>query len=114
MAITFVIGRAGSGKTRRCIDAITKAVRADPLGPPLVWLLPKQATFAGERELACNTPIGGYLRCRVLSFEQLGHEILAECGGVTIPEITPIGPHRRLPGHARHGRMSSAVPTSVA
>src|SRR5437588_6074223 len=98
MAVTFVIGRAGSGKTRRCVDAIVDAVRADPLGPPIVWLLPRQATFAGERELTCNTALGGSMRARVLSFEQLGHAILAECGGVSIPEVTPIG-RQMLLGH---------------
>jgi ATP-dependent helicase/nuclease subunit B len=98
MPVTFVIGRAGTGKTHRCLTSIIDAVRSDPLHPPILWLLPRQATFAAERELACNTTTGGYFRVRVLSFEQLGQEILAECGGANVPEITPLG-RQMLLGH---------------
>lgn len=91
MAVSFVIGRAGSGKTHRCFTSIVDALREQPIGPPLFWLLPRQATFSAERELTCNGRLGGFLRARVLSFDQLGREIMRECGGAGIPEITPIG-----------------------
>ena len=81
MSVSFMIGRAGSGKTRRCLDAIVESLRKQPIGPPIFWLLPRQATFSMERELTCNSGLGGFLRARVLSFEQLGHEILRERGG---------------------------------
>ena len=71
MAISFVIGRAGSGKTHRCFHAIVDALRSDPLGPPIYWLLPRQATFSAERELTCNSGLGGFCRARVLSFEEV-------------------------------------------
>jgi ATP-dependent helicase/nuclease subunit B len=98
MAVRFVIGRAGSGKTAHCFRAIVDACRADPLGPPVYWILPKQATFQAERELTCNSGLAGFCRARVLSFEQLGETILAECGGGAIPEVTPLG-RQMLLGH---------------
>ena len=49
MPVQFVIGRAGSGKTAYCIDRIAQAIRQNPLGPPIYWLLPRQATFIAER-----------------------------------------------------------------
>ena len=91
MAVSFVIGRAGSGKTHRCFSSIVDALRKQPVGPPIFWLLPRQATFSAERDLACKGGLGGFLRARVLSFDQLGHEIMRECGGAGIPEITPVG-----------------------
>ena len=89
MAVQFVIGRAGSGKTRRCFKAILDALRADPLGPPVYWILPKQATFQAERALVCAA--GAFCRARVVSFEQLGRDVFAYAGGNVIPEVTPLG-----------------------
>ena len=98
MAVSFVIGRAGSGKTRRGFNSIVAALKQQPLGPNIFWLLPRQATFSAERELTCNSGLGGFLRARVLSFDQLGHEILRDCGGAGIPEITPLG-RQMILGH---------------
>src|SRR4051812_9966178 len=98
MAIRLVIGRAGSGKTRRCFDAVVAALRADPLGPPVYWIVPKQATFMTERALTCASGLGGFCRARVVSFDSLGEEILEECGGAAVPEVTAIG-RQMILGH---------------
>jgi ATP-dependent helicase/nuclease subunit B len=102
MAVTFVIGRAGAGKTKWCLDRIVEAIRKDPLGPPVYWILPRQATFIAQRQLAAATGLGGYFRARVISLEELGEEILAECGGIARPEITDRG-RRMILGHLLRG-----------
>jgi ATP-dependent helicase/nuclease subunit B len=92
MAVRFVIGRAGTGKTRHCVDAIVADMRATPLdGPPIYFLLPKQATFSAERELTTMWGLRAFSRARVLSFELLGEEVLAACGGAAVPEVSAIG-----------------------
>ncbi|HWE04984.1 MAG TPA: PD-(D/E)XK nuclease family protein [Tepidisphaeraceae bacterium] len=98
MPVTFVIGRGGSGKTERCFSQIVDALRADPLGGPIYWLLPRQATFTTERRLTCASGLSGFCRARVLSFEQLGTEIFDECGGSAVPQITVIG-RQMILGH---------------
>src|SRR2546421_10775935 len=98
MPVTFVIGRAGSGKTARCFRALTEAMRQDPLGPPLFWLVPKQATFMAERDLTCGSGLGGFCRARVVSFESFGRLIAEECGGSSVPEVTPLG-RQMILGH---------------
>jgi len=98
MAVQFVIGRAGSGKTFRCFNDIVGAMRADPLGPPIYWVLPKQATFSAERELTCGSGLGGFCRAHVVSFDQLGREVLARSGGAVVPEVTPLG-RQMILGH---------------
>src|ERR1051325_6923122 len=98
MPVRFVIGRAGSGKSFRCLTQIIDELKRDPLGPPIYWILPRQATFMAERQLTCTKDLGGYCRARVLSFDQLGDEILAECGGAAIPEITTLG-RQMILGH---------------
>jgi ATP-dependent helicase/nuclease subunit B len=91
MAVRFIIGRAGTGKTRRCFDAIVAAAARDPLGEPIYWIVPKQATFQAERELTCAGGLDGFCRIHVVSFELLGEMILADCGGAAVPQVTAAG-----------------------
>ncbi|MCY2951961.1 MAG: exodeoxyribonuclease V subunit gamma [Planctomycetota bacterium] len=91
MAVQFIIGRAGSGKTHHCFHCIVSALQDQPLGPPILWILPRQATFTAERNLACASSLPGFLRARVTSFDSLCADLLQECGGVAIPEITRLG-----------------------
>src|SRR3954462_630091 len=87
----FVIGRAATGKTKHCFDAIVAAMRAEPLGPAIYWLLPKQATFSAERDLTTLSGLGGFCRARVLSFDLLGQEVLQNCGGAAVSQVSAIG-----------------------
>lgn len=96
MGVRFIIGRAGTGKTTWCFNHIVASLRADPLGPAIFWILPRQATFQAERELTCASGLDGFFRCRVVSFEELGREVLADCGGAAIPQITAHGRHMIL------------------
>src|SRR5215218_5551532 len=98
MSVRFVIGRAGSGKTEHVFRSMVDAMRADPLGPPIFLIVPKQATFSAERELTCNRGLGGFCRAHVISFDELSRSVLAECGGGAIPEVTPTG-RQMLLGH---------------
>src|SRR3954471_16068708 len=98
MPVTFVIGRAGSGKTTRCFRAMVEAVRVDPLGPAILWIVPKQQTFMAERMLACESGLAAVCRVRVVSFEQLATEALASVGGAAAPRVTPLG-RQMILGH---------------
>src|SRR5687767_5508158 len=105
MPVTFILGRAGTGKTRRCFERIVEALRADPMGPPILWILPKQATFTAERELTCLSGLGGICRARVLSFDQLGDGILSECGGNAVPLVDELG-RQMVIGHLLRANQS--------
>jgi len=98
MAVRFILGRAGTGKTQWCFDRIVQAIRNQPLGPAIYWIVPRQATFLAQRQLACAGGLGGYFRARILDFPDLATEILAECGGSALPEITDRG-RRMILGH---------------
>lgn len=98
MAVQFAIGRSGSGKTSGCFRAIVEAMRQEPIGEPIYWILPKQATFQAERQLTCTSGLGAFCRARVLSFEMLGQEVLAACGGMAVPQITALG-RQMILGH---------------
>lgn len=91
MAVRFILGRAGTGKTHRCLTGIVEAMRADPLGPTIFLIVPKQATFSFERQLTTASGLGGFCRARVVSFDLFGRQILEDTGGTAVPEITPHG-----------------------
>src|ERR1051325_8544988 len=82
MQATFLLGAAGSGKTRRCLAEVRAALLHSPLGLPLVLLAPKQATFELERQLLSvwpdSEPLHGYTRLQILSFDRLAEFVLAE------------------------------------
>ena len=104
-AARFILGRTGTGKTTQIVSQIAALCRADPLGPPIYWLLPKQATFQAERLLTCT--LGGFARVRVVDFGKVGQAVLDGCGDVGVPEVTPAG-RRMVIGHllrANRGRL---------
>ncbi len=71
MLTRLLLGPAGSGKTFRCLAGIREALAADPAGPPLLLIAPKQTTYQLERQLLARPDIAGYTRLRILSFERL-------------------------------------------
>ncbi len=91
MTLRFIIGRAGSGKTRVCLDAVREELRKSPEGHPLILLAPEQATFQTEFELAATPDLSGFIRVQVLSFRRLAYRVLQEVGGATRAHIGELG-----------------------
>lgn len=89
MAVRFIIGRAGSGKTHCCLNAIRDCLRQDPSnGPPLILLVPEQASLQMERAIlqpvgtsASGADIPAAHRAEVLSFRRLAYRVLESVGG---------------------------------
>lgn len=101
----MILGRSGTGKTTHCLCAIVRAMSEDPLGPPILWLLPRQATFTAERELTVAWGLPGYARTRVVSFHELSRIVLSECGGDALPLISDIG-RQMIIGHLLRQHVS--------
>ncbi len=91
MAFRFVLGRAGSGKTTLCLNEIKQRLKAEPQGPPLIWLVPEQATFQAEYALISVPELGGTLRAQVLSFRRLAWRVMQEVGGTARLPIDETG-----------------------
>jgi len=79
--LNIVTGRAGTGKTAGCLRQIAQEMAGRPLGPPLIMLVPEQASFQTEKQLARVTGAGGYMRAQVLGFRRLAYRVLQETGG---------------------------------
>ena len=67
----FWLGRAGSGKTYACVDAIARQLAEQPRGRPLIFLVPEQASAQMEYAIATRPGISGFTRARVLPFRRL-------------------------------------------
>ncbi|MEW6623614.1 MAG: helicase-exonuclease AddAB subunit AddB [Bacillota bacterium] len=91
MGLRFILGRAGSGKTEHCLNSIRREAMANPDGPPLILLVPEQATFQLERELALTEDLGGLMRVHVLSFKRLAWWVFRDEGGLARKHIGELG-----------------------
>jgi len=87
----FLLGSAGTGKTFLCLQEVRQALKADPGGPPLILLSPKQATFQLERQLLADPALAGYTRLHILSFERLAQFVLDRLGQPPPPMLSEEG-----------------------
>ena len=90
MSLRLIYGRAGSGKTRFCLNEIKSKINENA-GKPLVLLVPEQFTFQAERDLITVLETGGILKTEVLSFRRLAFRFFNEVGGITYPHIHSSG-----------------------
>ncbi len=88
MAVQFILGRSGTGKTRYCVEAIVEAL-LDKNSRPLLFMVPEQATYQAQRAILEDHRISGYNRLHVVSFNRLEYLVLGK--NVVRPEITRIG-----------------------
>ncbi|GGN96827.1 helicase-exonuclease AddAB subunit AddB [Saccharibacillus kuerlensis] len=87
MTLQIRLGRSGSGKTSRIMDEIRTKMKEDPLGPPLLLIVPEQSTFQTEYELFAGNGGSGSLRAQVLSFHRLAYRVMQETGGSALTAI---------------------------
>ena len=90
MELNLITGRAGSGKSRFCVENISGLCQQDP-ERPVFLLVPEQFTVQAERRLLEAIPSGGVLNNEVLSFKRLRHRVLSQYGGVTKKVLDPSG-----------------------
>src|SRR5882724_6716107 len=91
MQTRLLLGPAGSGKTFHCLREIRAALVAEPDGPPLLLLAPKQTTYQLERQLLDDPELPGYTRLHILSFERLAFYIFDRFGLTPPPMLNEEG-----------------------
>ncbi len=89
--LEFIVGRAGTGKTKVCLESMRSELKKSPEGPALFLILPEHMTFKVERELAQSEGIDGFSRSYVFGFRRLARQVLLETGGGAYPRITEVG-----------------------
>ncbi|MBU9711507.1 helicase-exonuclease AddAB subunit AddB [Evansella tamaricis] len=95
MAVSYFIGRTGTGKSTSILNQIKESMLADPMGNPIIYLVPDQMTFQSEVTLVKESH-GGMSRVQVLSFSRLALRILQETGGISRYHLQRTGIHMLL------------------
>ena len=92
MAVRFLFGRAGSGKTYCCLQAIREQLLADPInGPAQILFTPEQAAVQAERLLLSHEGLVGASRYYTMSFRRLQQMVLADTGFADREMAGPLG-----------------------
>lgn len=73
--VRWVIGRAGTGKTRFCLDEVVAETLREP-EVPCVLLVPDQASFLIEKELAELMPGEGVANVQVYGMTRFAYRVL--------------------------------------
>lgn len=91
MALQFIIGRSGSGKSSLILEQITAKLKEEPIGRPLILLAPEQGTFQLERGIVQTPGVRGTVRAQVLGFRRLALRVMQETGGSALVPISDEG-----------------------
>ncbi|MCA9727044.1 MAG: hypothetical protein KC729_05120, partial [Candidatus Eisenbacteria bacterium] len=84
MAVRFLLGPAGSGKTQYCLDRLRNLERE---GRPGIYLVPEQFTFSADRELLGPPDLHGLRHVRVLSFTRFAWWMRERAGEALLPTV---------------------------
>ncbi|HHW31951.1 MAG TPA: helicase-exonuclease AddAB subunit AddB [Clostridiaceae bacterium] len=90
MSLRLIYGRAGSGKSRYCLEDIKSRLR-QPGSSPLILIVPEQFSFQCEKNLIKAVGDRGTERAEVLSFRRIAYRVFGEVGGLSRKNITPAG-----------------------
>ncbi|MEN6324815.1 MAG: helicase-exonuclease AddAB subunit AddB [Syntrophomonas sp.] len=80
MAVRYILGRAGKGKTQLAVNEIKQDLRSHG-EHKLLLIVPEQFTLQAERDLITRLNLPGLMRVEVLSFTRLTQRVLNETGG---------------------------------
>jgi len=91
MSLRFVIGRSGSGKTTFLTKEMIEKLGENPMGTPIIYIVPDQMTFLSEYKLITDPKVKGMFRLQVFSMTRLAWRILQETGGIRRHHINSTG-----------------------
>ncbi|MDD2482283.1 MAG: helicase-exonuclease AddAB subunit AddB [Lutispora sp.] len=90
MSLRIIYGRAGSGKSRFCIEDIKRSKRENS-DRTLILMVPEQFTLQAEKNLVKALGASGIGEAEVLSFKRLARRILDEVGGAARQHVNSAG-----------------------
>lgn len=91
MSLRFITGRSGTGKTVFIEKEIAQMLKEQPLGPPVIVIVPDQLSYSMEYQLSVASGLNGMIRAQVLTFKRLAWRVLQETGGITREEVDSFG-----------------------
>lgn len=82
MAVKYICGRAGSGKSNYILGDIKKEIEADKY-KKMILIVPEQYTLQAERDLINYIEKPGIINIEVLSISRIADRVFKEVGGLT-------------------------------
>ena len=79
MAVQFIVGGSGTGKTTYMVNRMIEKSKKEP-GKTILYILPEQANMAAEQDMVQNHPNGGTMDISILSFTRLSFQVFDELG----------------------------------
>lgn len=79
MALQFILGASGTGKTTYLYETVTKLAAKNP-DTAYYFIVPEQFTLATQKELVLHNPVGGIFNIDVISLARLAHKVFEELG----------------------------------
>lgn len=86
MALKFIIGRSGYGKTHECLMSMAKKQNENAKNN-LIYIVPEQFSLQAEKDIIKETSGRGIMKAKVLSFNRLAHTIFSQTG---YPKTRPL------------------------
>lgn len=80
MALQFIIGSSGAGKTHDLYETVIQDSILNP-NTKYIILVPEQFTLQTQKDLVCMHPKKGIMNIDVLSFMRLAYHVFEEVGG---------------------------------
>lgn len=90
VSLRFIYGRAGSGKSRYCLNDIKARIDKEDQNL-LILLVPEQFSLQAEINLVKTIGKGGIIGAEVLSFKRMAYRVFNEIGGITHIRINSAG-----------------------
>ncbi len=79
MALQFILGASGTGKTTYLYETVTRLAAEHP-ETIYYFIVPEQFTLATQKALVQHNPAGGIFNIDVLSLARLAHKVFEELG----------------------------------
>ena len=90
MAVQFITGPAGSGKSTYVMRTIADTLQRDRR-KKIIIMVPEQATFCYQYELIEKYGLTGVLTLEILSFQRLARTMMQQTGGLACRTIDDLG-----------------------
>lgn len=82
MSLRLIYGRAGCGKSVRCVEEIEERLKSGEK-KPLILVVPEQFSFQAEKSVVERIKGTGIINVEVTSFERIAFKVFNEVGGAT-------------------------------
>ncbi|MGE4214292.1 MAG: helicase-exonuclease AddAB subunit AddB [Anaerotignaceae bacterium] len=89
MALKFIIGRSGYGKTHECLNSIAKK-QYQNMKNNLIYIVPEQFSLQAEKDIIKETTGKGIMQAKVLSFNRLAYTVFSQTGYPKTQPLTDI------------------------